>query len=88
MWCCTPTPTRMLPETLEVRARKADSVLIVEVADDGRGLVPRIDSPGLGLGLPLISQVADVLELRTDRARPGLVVRMQFNLEPTSETSP
>ena len=76
------------PGDLEVRARKADSVLIVEVADDGRGLVPRIDSPGLGLGLPLISQVADVLELRTDRARPGLVVRMQFNLDATSETSP
>jgi anti-sigma regulatory factor (Ser/Thr protein kinase) len=76
------------PGDLEVRARKADSVLIVEVADDGRGLVPRIDNPGLGLGLPLISQLADVLELRTDRARPGLVVRMQFNLDATPETSP
>ena len=68
------------PGDLEVRARKADSVLIVEVADDGRGLVPHIDRPGLGFGLPLIAQVADVFELRTDRARPGLVVRMQFNL--------
>jgi serine/threonine-protein kinase RsbW len=76
------------PGDLEVRARKAGSVLTVEVADDGRGLVPRIDSPGLGLGLPLIAQVVDVLELRTERARPGLVVRMQFDLEPNSETSP
>ena len=37
------------PGDLEVRARKDDSVLIVEVADDGRGLVPHIDRPGLGL---------------------------------------
>ena len=76
------------PGDLEVRARKAGSVLTVEVADDGRGLVAHIGGPGLGLGLPLIAQVVDVLELRTERARPGLIVRMQFNLEPTPETNP
>jgi anti-sigma regulatory factor (Ser/Thr protein kinase) len=70
------------PRDLEVRARRADDVLIVEVADDGRGLVPRVDSPGLGLGLPLIAQMTDVLEIITRRERPGLVLRMHFNLAP------
>ena len=66
------------PGELEVRARKAGAVLIVEVADDGRGMLPRVDAQGYGLGLPLIAQMADVVELRS---RGGLVVRMQFNLD-------
>ena len=73
------------PGVLEVRAWKADAVLFVEVADDGRGMVPRIDSPGLGLGLPLIAQMADVVEIRTRPERRGLVLRMQFNLGGTPE---
>ena len=74
-----------VPGELQVRAWKADRALFVEVADDGRGLVSHIDSPSLGLGLPLIARMADVFELRTDRTRPGLVVRMQFNLDAPSE---
>ena len=68
------------PGDLEVRAWKADAVLFVEVSDDGRGMVPRTDSPGLGLGLPLIAQMADVVEIRTRPERRGLGLRMQFNL--------
>jgi len=68
------------PGYLEVRACRVDAVLTVEVADDGRGMVPRIESAGLGLGLPLIAQMADVFEIRTERKRPGLIVRMQFDL--------
>ena len=33
------------PGYLEVRACRVDAVLTVEVADDGRGMVPRIESP-------------------------------------------
>src|SRR5687768_5580945 len=36
-----------------------DERLEVLVEDDGRGMVPRPDSPGLGLGLPLIATVSD-----------------------------
>jgi len=75
------------PGVLEVRAWTADAVLFVEVADDGRGMVPRIDSPGLGLGLPLIAQVADVVEIHTRPERRGLVLRMQFNFGDTPEPS-
>src|SRR3712207_2038365 len=45
----------------EVRVRLEllrDEVALV-VEDDGRGMMPRTDSPGLGLGLPLIATLAD-----------------------------
>lgn len=53
--------------------------LRVEVRDTGLGIRPRADSPGLGLGLPLISQATDRLEL--ERAPlGGTTVRMTFRL--------
>ncbi len=42
----------------------AGSVSIV-VRDYGGGIAPRTDSPGLGVGLPLISTLADRVELLT-----------------------
>jgi serine/threonine-protein kinase RsbW len=50
--------------------------LIVTVADSGRGLVPRADSPGLGVGLPLIAQLADRLDVRS--GDEGTEIRMSF----------
>src|SRR3954451_1946223 len=38
-----------------------DAVVIV-VSDDGRGIVPRTDSPGLGLGMPLMATLSDGLQ--------------------------
>ena len=35
----------------------------VVVADAGSGFAPRLDSPGLGLGLPMIAEVCDGLEI-------------------------
>ena len=61
-------------------------VLVVEVADEGRGMVPRIDGPGLGLGLPVIAQMADIFEILARPDRPGVVVRMHFNLAGTPGT--
>jgi serine/threonine-protein kinase RsbW len=71
---------QVAPGYLEVRTCIAEAVLVVEVADEGRGMVPRVDCPGLGVGLPMIAQAADVLEILGQRERPGLVVRMHFNL--------
>jgi anti-sigma regulatory factor (Ser/Thr protein kinase) len=74
---------RDVPGRLEVRACVEDAVLVVEVADEGRGMVARVDSPGLGLGLPLIAQTADVFEI-LDRVEPaGVVLRMRFALAGT-----
>jgi len=67
------------PGTVEVRAHREAGSVIVEVADEGRGMLPRTDSPGLGLGLPLIAQMAESLEVH-DRRGGGTEIRMAFAL--------
>jgi len=58
----------------------AGSVLCVVVADQGNGMAPRPDSPGLGLGLPLIASLSSSLELRPS-AEGGTEVWMCFELD-------
>src|SRR5205807_7922608 len=41
----------------------SESALEVVVRDNGPGITPRADSPGLGLGLPLIATLTDSVEL-------------------------
>jgi len=55
--------------------------LLVAVRDHGTGMAPRTDSPGLGVGLPLIASLTRTLELS---ATPGggTEVRMAFDLQP------
>ena len=53
--------------------------LRVTVADDGSGLQPRPHSPGLGLGLAVISQLADKVDLRRG-SNGGLRVVMRFSI--------
>jgi serine/threonine-protein kinase RsbW/stage II sporulation protein AB (anti-sigma F factor) len=62
--------------TIYVSAEMTDSLFQVTVEDDGLGMVPRADSPGLGLGLPTMSELAVDVEI-TART-PGLTVSMQF----------
>lgn len=50
--------------------------LRIAVRDEGLGIRPRFDSPGLGLGFPLIAAVADQVEFRSDDS--GNEVRMSF----------
>jgi serine/threonine-protein kinase RsbW len=65
---------------LEVDASIDDRRLTVVIRDNGRGIVPRPDSPGLGLGLPLIATLAETLELGKDKA-DHTEVRMTFRLD-------
>ena len=51
---------------LEVLATLADDELTVLVRDEGPGIVPRPDSPGLGLGLPLIASLTEGMQLGHD----------------------
>jgi serine/threonine-protein kinase RsbW len=62
-----------------LRASIADRRLYLVVIDRGRGIVPRPDSPGLGLGLPLIATLAESLELGTGHDEET-EVRMIFDL--------
>ena len=59
------------------RAALGDRELSVIVRDEGRGIVPRADSPGLGLGLPLIATLTESLELGTGED-DATEVRMTF----------
>src|SRR3954449_1083154 len=67
------------PGTLTVIAGRDGATLWVLVRDDGSGMRPRPDSPGLGVGLPLMTNTADSLRLG---ASPdgGTEVAMRFVL--------
>jgi anti-sigma regulatory factor (Ser/Thr protein kinase) len=65
---------------MEIAASVDGDALRVTVRDEGMGIVPRPDSPGLGLGLPLIATLTESLELgKTDDDRTE--VTMVFRLE-------
>ena len=51
--------------------------LVVVVRDYGDGMRPRTDSPGLGMGLPLITQMTDDLQIEA-AAEKGTLLRMHF----------
>jgi serine/threonine-protein kinase RsbW len=68
-----------VPGPLLVIARVDDDALDVTVTDEGCGMRPHLDSPGLGLGLGLIAKLAESFEV-TPRGGPGVVVRMRFAL--------
>lgn len=51
----------------------------IVVRDHGGGMMPRADSPGLGVGLPLMASLSESLEL-SNRADGGTEVRMSFAL--------
>ena len=64
---------------IHVDADVATGELTVHIADDGTGLRPRFDKPGLGLGLALIAQASDELDI-VKRPEGGTKLRMRFAL--------
>jgi anti-sigma regulatory factor (Ser/Thr protein kinase) len=69
---------REQPGRVHVCASLADEGVNLAVDDDGLGMSPRADSPGVGLGLPLIRDLADHIEVSS--RRPGTRVAAFFNL--------
>ena len=67
------------PGLIYVNAAVASGELWILISDDGCGLKPRADRPGLGLGLGLISEVSDDFAV-VSRATGGTEVRIRFNL--------
>jgi anti-sigma regulatory factor (Ser/Thr protein kinase) len=65
------------PGTISIEAFCDAAHLVIVVADDGLGTRPRPDSPGLGLGLPLMSRLAASVEFATGPAG-GTVVCLRF----------
>jgi serine/threonine-protein kinase RsbW len=54
---------RERPGTLRLEVRLERDELRLVIADDGDGLAPRTDSPGLGLGLPIMAQMSERFEV-------------------------
>jgi serine/threonine-protein kinase RsbW len=69
---------------MEIAAAFRDGRLAVAIRDEGRGMLPRPDSPGLGLGLPLIATLAETLELGKN-GDEHTEVRMTFRLDAEHE---
>ena len=65
--------------SIDVTASVTRGVLEVCVGDDGVGMSPRPDSPGLGLGLPLMASESDRFEVRNAEGG-GTVVVLRFIL--------
>jgi anti-sigma regulatory factor (Ser/Thr protein kinase) len=89
---CTNVVVHAYPDgegPMGLRAAINSRRLSIVVADRGRGIVPRPDSPGLGLGLPLIATLAESLELGTGHDQQT-EVRMTFDLgaEMTADGAP
>jgi serine/threonine-protein kinase RsbW len=64
---------------LRVQAHVEADRLAVLVADDGLGLTPRADSPGAGLGMPLMATLAESLSV-THTETGGTCVILNFVL--------
>jgi serine/threonine-protein kinase RsbW len=67
------------PGPLRLRAEIEGRELRVTVCDEGCGMRPRVNSPGLGLGLPLIASVTE--DLQVDSGDSKTRVRMSLGLD-------
>jgi serine/threonine-protein kinase RsbW len=62
--------------TVTLTCREEPDAMRVIVADDGGGMRPNLESPGLGLGIPLITKLAS--EVKFDSSDGGTTVIMSF----------
>jgi serine/threonine-protein kinase RsbW len=65
---------------IELIADRNQEVLSIAVRDLGHGFAPRVDSPGLGLGLPVIAALTRTVEIRP-LSPCGTEVVMTFAVE-------
>jgi len=63
--------------TIVVSARPERGRLLVTVSDDGIGMTPNPDGPGLGFGIALIGKLAD--DVRFSSSDEGTVISMSFD---------
>jgi PAS domain S-box-containing protein len=65
------------PGSVWTRIEAAHDELVVVVTDNGRGMQPRADSPGLGLGLPTIASLTAAMDMHAPPGG-GTVITMTF----------
>jgi PAS domain S-box-containing protein len=66
------------PGIVRTHIQTGPDELVVVVTDNGRGMQPRADSPGLGLGLPTIASLTSAMDMHTAPGG-GTVVAMTFD---------
>jgi anti-sigma regulatory factor (Ser/Thr protein kinase) len=66
------------PGSIALTAEVGTDRVVITVSDNGKGMTPNINSPGLGLGISLITKVAD--DVRFDSSDHGTTVSMSFPL--------
>jgi anti-sigma regulatory factor (Ser/Thr protein kinase) len=62
---------------IELSGYRDGDQCVLEVADRGVGMRPHVGVHGLGMGLPVISTVADSVEIVN--LEPGTAIRMRFS---------
>jgi serine/threonine-protein kinase RsbW len=67
------------PGQMSAAVRRRRGELEIVVSDNGRGLVTRTDSPGMGMGLGIIAEVCDRLSIVAG-GRQGTELHMWFAL--------
>ena len=70
--------TDVAPQDIEVSVEVTADAVVVTVADSGRGMQPRSDSPGLGLGLPLIASLTQRFDVE-QRPEGGTRLMLWFD---------
>ena len=70
--------------TIQITASHVAGGLAVTVRDHGGGMSARVDTPGLGVGLPVIAAIAQSVEIGAPGGG-GTEVRMQFALRGAAE---
>ncbi len=73
------------PGPVNVRVEIGADQIELRVQDEGSGMIPRPDSPGLGLGMPLIATVSDRLDVCA-RTGGGTRVCAWFDKSPAAAT--
>jgi serine/threonine-protein kinase RsbW len=63
------------PGVVRLCLRPLEPGLEICVADEGRGLAPRPDSPGMGLGMPLIAAMSQGMDIETSASGTRLLMR-------------
>jgi serine/threonine-protein kinase RsbW len=67
-------------ERIVLEAHRDEASIIVIVRDFGCGMAPRLDSPGLGLGLPLIAASTSSVQIDTPPGGGRTEISMAFEL--------
>jgi serine/threonine-protein kinase RsbW len=73
-----------IPGRMRIQASVDDRAMSVMVCDDGGGVRPRTDSPGLGLGLGLMAAMADDMQIECNDGANRVSMSFRLDTPPTA----